>query len=83
MDARPVPNNKIVIGSGTGSGGVGDGVILGVGVVEAVADGVGEGVTPGVGVVDGVGVTFGVGVVDGVGVEVPGIEGVGVGESSL
>ena len=58
IEASPVPNNKMVIGSGTGCGGVGVGVMNGVGVV--------------VGVVDGVGVIVGVCVIgiDGVGVGV-------------
>jgi hypothetical protein len=63
----------MVIGSGTGSGGVGDGVISGVGVGVGVIPGVG--VVVGVGVIPGVGV--GVGVIPGVGVGV--ISGVGVG----
>lgn len=77
----------MVIGSGIGSGGVGDGVIFGVGVGVifgvgvGVIDGVGVGVVGGVGVIDGVGVGVidgvGVGVIDGVGVGV--IDGVGVG----
>ncbi len=78
MLASPVPNKRSVIGSGTGSGGVGLGVIPG-GV--GVNIGVGVGVIPGgvgVGVIPGVGV--GVGVIpggDGVGV-IPGGVGVGV-----
>ena len=53
IDARPVPNNRMVIGSGIGSGG-GVGVIMG-GVGVGVIPGVGVGVmSPGVGV--GVGV---------------------------
>ncbi len=77
IEAKPVPKRRIVIGSGTGSGGVGLGVIMGVGVGVILGVGVGviSGVGVGVGVIPGVGV--GVGVIPGVGVGV--IPGVGVG----
>lgn len=54
IEASPVPNSRIVTGSGTGCGGVGDGGgVIGVGVGDGVC---GVGVCDGVTGIDGVGV---------------------------